>query len=125
MRNTPKSPIFIVIAGVLALILLLCVHTVKEWEQALILEFGQAKRVENAWGSDPKAGLKFKLPYEKVVTLDRRNLEVDLQKVEVFMKRCKQNVVHSYSFNLLWIRLCVMFLVALTVLKLSQDVALN
>ena len=66
------APIAVVLLGIIAVIVLLCTHTVKEWEQALILEFGQAKRVENAWGEPPEAGLKFKLPYEKVVTLDRR-----------------------------------------------------
>ena len=63
-----STPIFAVIAILIAFIVLLCTHTVKEWEQALILEFGQAKRVENAWGKEPEAGLKFKLPYEKPVT---------------------------------------------------------
>ncbi len=77
------APIIVVLVGIVAAIVLLCTHTVKEWEQALILEFGQAKRVENAWGENPEAGLKFKLPYEKVVTLDRRNLEVDLKPVEL------------------------------------------
>ena len=96
MRNTPKSPIFIVIAGILALILLLCVHTVKEWNQALVLRFGQAKRVENAWGDKPNAGLKLKAPWEKVVTLDRRNLEVDLQKVELVASDQERLVVDAF-----------------------------
>jgi len=47
------TPIFAVILGIIAVIVLLCTHTVKEWEQALILEFGQAKRVEN---TRPKPG---------------------------------------------------------------------
>lgn len=91
-----KAPIFLVIAGILSVLLLLSVHTVKEWEQALILEFGEAKRVENAWGSPPEAGLKFKLPYEKVVTLDRRNLEVDLQKVELVASDQERLVVDAF-----------------------------
>ena len=91
-----KTPIFVVAAGIIAVVILLCTHTVKEWEQALILEFGQAKRVENAWGSDPSAGLKLKLPYEKVVTLDRRNLEVDLQKVELVASDQERLVVDAF-----------------------------
>jgi len=60
-----------------------CTFTVKQWEQALILEFGQAKKVSNPWGSEADAGLKLKKPWEKVVVLDRRNLEIDLQPVEL------------------------------------------
>ena len=82
--------------GIIAVIVLLCTHTVKEWEQALILEFGQAKRVENAWGEAPEAGLKFKLPYEKVVTLDRRNLEVDLSPVELVASDQERLVVDAF-----------------------------
>lgn len=91
-----RTPIIVVLLGLVAVIVLLCTHTVKEWEQALILEFGQAKRVENAWGADPEAGLKFKLPYEKVVTLDRRNLEVDLSPVELVASDQERLVVDAF-----------------------------
>ena len=90
------APIVVVLLGIIAVIVLLCTHTVKEWEQALILEFGQAKRVENAWGQTPEAGLKFKLPYEKVVTLDRRNLEVDLSPVELVASDQERLVVDAF-----------------------------
>ncbi len=89
-------PIIAVIAGIIAIIVLLCTHTVKEWDQALVLEFGQAKRVENAWGDKPAAGLKFKLPYEKIVTLDRRNLEVDLTSVELVASDQERLVVDAF-----------------------------
>ncbi len=91
-----KTPIFVVIAGLLALIIITCTHTVKEWEQALILEFGEAKRVENAWGGDADAGLKFKMPYESVVTLDRRHLEVDLKPVELLASDQERLVVDAF-----------------------------
>jgi membrane protease subunit HflC len=90
------APILVVLLGIAAVVILLCTHTVKEWEQALILEFGQAKRVENAWGATPEAGLKFKLPYEKVVTLDRRNLEVDLSPVELVASDQERLVVDAF-----------------------------
>ena len=93
MKNTP---IFAVIAAIVAFIIFLCTHTVKEWEQALILEFGQAKRVENPWGGEPNAGLKFKLPYEKPITLDRRNLEVDLAPVELVASDQERLVVDAF-----------------------------
>ena len=60
------------------------------------MEFGQAKRVENAWGGEPEAGLKFKLPYEKVVMLDRRNLEVDLASVELVASDQERLVVDAF-----------------------------
>lgn len=90
------APILVVILGIIAVIVLLCTHTVKEWEQALVLEFGQAKRVENAWGETPEAGLKFKLPYETIVTLDRRNLEVDLSSVELVASDQERLVVDAF-----------------------------
>ena len=90
------APIIVVLLGILAVIVLLCTHTVKEWEQALVLQFGEAKRVENAWGSDPQAGLKFKLPYETVVTIDRRNLEVDIKTVELVASDQERLVVDAF-----------------------------
>lgn len=90
------APIAVVLLGIIAVIVLLCTHTVKEWEQALVLEFGQAKRVENAWGKAPEAGLKFKLPYETIVTLDRRNLEVDLTSVELVASDQERLVVDAF-----------------------------
>ncbi len=76
--------------------LALSTYTVKEWEQALILEFGEAKGVQNAWGKEADAGLKFKLPYQKVVPLERRNLEVDLEKVELVASDQERLVVDAF-----------------------------
>ena len=73
----------VVLALIAVVVFIMCTFTVKQWDQALVLEFGQAKRVANPWGGDADAGLKFKKPWEKVVTLDRRNLEIDLQPVEL------------------------------------------
>lgn len=91
-----KTPILVVLGALVVFILLLCTHTVKEYEQALILQFGEAKRVENSWGQEADAGLKFKLPYENVVTLDRRNLEVDLQPVELVASDQERLVVDAF-----------------------------
>ena len=76
------TTLFVLIA-VAFVVFISCTFTVKQWDQALILEFGQAKRISNPWGEDADAGLKFKKPWEKVVVLDRRNLEIDLQPVEL------------------------------------------
>jgi len=94
MKNS--SVVSIVIAGLLFILIVNCTHTVREWEQALVLEFGQAKRVQNAWGEDASAGLKFKMPYETVVTLDRRNLEIDLKPVELLASDQERLVVDAF-----------------------------
>ena len=94
MKNS--SLLAIVLGGILVIILLFCTHTVREWEQALVLEFGEAKRVQNAWGDDADAGLKFKMPYETVVTLDRRNLEIDLKPVELLASDQERLVVDAF-----------------------------
>ena len=86
----------IVIAAIVAIVIITCTHTVREWEQALVLEFGEAKRVENPWGADADAGLKFKLPYQTVVTLDRRNLEIDLKPVELLASDQERLVVDAF-----------------------------
>jgi len=90
------APIIVVLLGIIAVIILLCTHTVKEWEQALILQFGEAQRVENAWGETPEAGLKLKKPWEKVITLDRRNLEVDIKTVELVAADQERLVVDAF-----------------------------
>lgn len=93
MKNLP---IFVFIAIALVVLAATCLFTVKQWDQALVLEFGQAKRVENAWGGDPDAGLKFKKPWEKVVSLDRRNLEIDLKPVELLAADQERMVVDAF-----------------------------
>ena len=77
------SAIIIFAAIAISVFFATCTFSVKQWKQVLILEFGQAKRVENAWGSEPDAGLKLKKPWETKVVLDRRNLEIDLVPVEL------------------------------------------
>ncbi len=76
-----------IIAAIVLALIYSCTYTVKQWDQVLILQFGEYKRVVNSW--DPEnsdAGLKFKSPLETVVTLDRRNLELDFDPVEILDK---------------------------------------
>lgn len=86
--------VIVAIAAVVALFT--CTFTVNQWDQALVLEFGQAKRIENSWGRDADAGLKFKKPWEKVVKLDRRNLEIDLKPVELLAADQERMVVDAF-----------------------------
>ena len=90
------TSIFGVIIALIVIAFLTMTHTVKEFEQALVLQFGEAKRVVNPWGADADAGLKFKSPVENVVILDRRNLEVDLQPVELVASDQERLVVDAF-----------------------------
>ena len=90
MGNILKGFGLLILIGALILANLL-VFTVKETDQAIVLRFGDPVRIEN------EAGLKFKLPYENVVFLDRRNLEYDLlQPVEIITAAEKRLVVDAF-----------------------------
>jgi len=79
----------IIALGVLAY---LSFFTVKEINQAIVLQFGNPKRVLN----DP--GLKVKIPFiQNVVFLDRRILSLDPQPEEVIASDQKRLIVDAYS----------------------------
>lgn len=88
----------ITIIGLLLLAFLTCTYTLKEWEQGLVLQFGKYKRVENAWkdDSEPDAGLKFKLPWENVLILERRNIEIDFNAETIYDVNQKPLEVDSF-----------------------------
>ncbi len=92
MRNVPLA----IVAVLVLFVLFSCLFTVKQWEQSIVLEFGEAKRVENAWGETPNAGLKFKKPWESVVRMDRRNMEIDLKPVELLAADQERLVVDAF-----------------------------
>ncbi len=81
-----KGFIPVIVAAVLALLAIFCTYIVDEREQVLVLRFGEYIKVENKWdGSEksPDAGIKFKLPWDNVVRLDRRNLDLDFDPVRI------------------------------------------
>ena len=86
-----------VIGGIALILLFNALFTVKEHEQAIVFQFGEAQRVENSWGSEPDAGLKLKTPLiEDVVYLSRRNLEVDLDPVELLASDQERLMVDAF-----------------------------
>lgn len=92
-----KSIIGIVLLALLALLLFNATYTVKEFEQAIVFKFGEAKRVENTWGQETDAGLKFKIPViENVTYMSRRNLEVDLSPVELLASDQERLIVDAF-----------------------------
>ncbi|MEE9272663.1 MAG: protease modulator HflC [Robiginitomaculum sp.] len=86
----------IILAAITVIIFIFCTFTVDQRKQALVLEFGEAKRVANPWGKEADAGLKFKKPWEKIVTLDRRNLEIDLKPVELLASDQEPMLVDAF-----------------------------
>lgn len=86
-----------VLGGLAIIMILSSLFTVEEHEQAIVFQFGEAQRVENPWGEEPNAGLKFKAPLiEQVVYLSRRNLEVDLRPVELLASDQERLVVDAF-----------------------------
>ena len=92
-----KSVSALVVLAVIAVaVFITCTFSVPQWNQALVLEFGQVKRIENAWRDKPNAGLKWKKPWEKVVLLERRNLLIDLRPVELLASDQKPMLVDAF-----------------------------
>ena len=90
--------IAIIFASAIAIFVLLnSLFTVEEHNQAIVFQFGEAKRVENIWGEEANAGLKAKLPFiQNVVDVSRRNLEVDLRPVELLASDQERLIVDAF-----------------------------
>jgi len=85
-----KFTIAIIIA--LAIITYLSLFTVKEINQAIVLQFGNPKKVLTT------AGLQWKIPFiQNVVFLDRRILSLDPAPEEVIASDQKRLIVDAYS----------------------------
>lgn len=57
-------------------------YTVRQDQQALVLRFGKAIDVRNQPGTD-QAGLWYKMPWETAVIMDRKNLGLDVEGLQV------------------------------------------
>lgn len=86
-----KSVSALFIAGILAVIVYFSLFQVYETEQAIVIQFGDPKRTI----SEP--GLKFKLPWQNVVTLERRILNLDVQPEQVNAADQKRLVVDAFA----------------------------
>jgi membrane protease subunit HflC len=65
--------------------------TVEQTEQAIVLQFGEPKRVVE------KPGLETKLPWQSVVTYDKRVLDYDLPAARVTAADQKPMIVDAYA----------------------------
>jgi len=87
-----KLKILLPIIGVLAFISYTTLFTVNEIQQAIILQFGDPKRVIQ------KAGLNFKIPFvQNVVLLDRRILNLDAPSEEIIASDQKRLIVDAFA----------------------------
>ncbi|TNE36747.1 MAG: protease modulator HflC [Alphaproteobacteria bacterium] len=83
-----KTIIGVILIG-LGFVGLTSVYTVQQAEQALVLQFGDIKAVRQ----DP--GLYFKLPYQNVITYDKRLLPYHMQSEEVIVEGNRRLVVDA------------------------------
>ena len=87
-----KLKILLPIIGVLAFISYTTMFTVNEIQQAIILQFGDPKRVIQ------KAGLNFKFPFvQNVVLLDKRILNLDAPSEEIIASDQKRLIVDAFA----------------------------
>lgn len=87
-----------ILLAILAFIASLCMYTVREDKQALVLLFGEPVRSENAYNKEDNAGLKFKLPppFESVRQYDRKNLVLDLDSQSILASDQERLIVDAF-----------------------------
>jgi len=84
--------ILLPIIGVIALVSYLSIFIVKEVNQAIVLQFGDPKRILT------KPGLNFKIPFiQNVVFLDKRILNLDAPPEEVIASDQKRLIVDAFA----------------------------
>ena len=77
---------------VIGLVVYLSLFTVKEINQAIVLQFGDPKKIVT------DAGLQVKIPFiQNVVFLDRRILSLDPPPAEVIASDQKRLIVDAYA----------------------------
>ena len=91
MRLGIASGVAIVLAIIVAVLGYLSMFSVYETRQALVLQFGQPRYVVNA------PGLHFKLPWENVIYLDKRILDLENPTQEIIASDQKRLVVDAFA----------------------------
>ena len=81
--------ILLPVVGVIAVVAFFSIFIVKEVNQAIVLQFGDPKKIVL------KPGLNFKLPFiQNVVFLDKRILNLDAPPEEVIASDQKLSLIH-------------------------------
>lgn len=93
MMQASRTILFIGVSIIVALIVISgSAFTVNENEQAIVLQFGAVKRIEQT------AGLKFKLPFvQDVVRYEKRLLDIASQPKEVILGDQRRLVVDAFA----------------------------
>jgi len=87
-----KLKILVPVIGAIAFLGYMTLFTVNEIQQAIILQFGDPKRVIQ------KAGLNYKIPFiQNVVLLDKRILNLDAPSEEVIASDQKRLIVDAFA----------------------------
>ena len=72
-------------------------YVTREDQQSLVLRFGEPVRIENAYGVEENAGLKFKIPgIESVTHYDRKNLVLDLKAAPILASDQERLLVDAF-----------------------------
>jgi len=90
MNSIPRA-LFVIVGIALIALSYTIFYTVHQTEQALVLQFGRPISVIS------EAGLHFKLPWQKVVTYDRRVLNLEAPPEEVIAQDKKRLVVDAFA----------------------------
>ncbi len=96
------SVILLVVLGIVALVGLNSFYTVRQDQQALVLQFGSPVAVRNEFSLTEsgeqidEAGLFFKLPWEQVITLDRKNIGSNIPDIEVLASDQRRLTVDAF-----------------------------
>jgi len=81
-----------VLIAIVGIVLFSSVYTVKQTQQALVLEFGAPQRI------DTEPGIHFKTPFvQDVVFIEKRILALDIEPEELITKDQKRMVVDAFS----------------------------
>jgi len=87
--------VLLLVAGVVSYFTFFLVH---QTQQAMVLEFGQLRKVINAAPDKNEAGLHWRLPFiQNVVFYDKRILDLDATPLEVVMARNVPLIVDAFG----------------------------
>jgi membrane protease subunit HflC len=93
-----RAKLIIAGVGILVIIILALSSTYKVAvdQQAILLQFGEPRKVVNAWGTD-EPGLRFKTPFvQNVEYFDKRVLDFDAPPQEMILGDSKRLVVDAF-----------------------------
>ncbi len=86
-----KSGLLGIVIAVVALVLYWSAYIITPTEQALVLQFGEVKEQET------EPGLKFKLPWQNVIVLDKRILDLNMPPLEAIVADKKRLTVDAFA----------------------------